>query len=135
MRIYFDENFSPHLVEGIRSFQNGRRSEAVSVLSVEEEFGRGCPDEEWIPGIAAKHGVVITQDTNVHRTRAQWDLCRANKIGMFFIKPPKNKAAWGYWPIIQLTVRLWPEIKRAAEELRRPFGMQIDGRTGKMSRL
>ena len=71
----------------------------------------------------------------MHRTRAQWELCRANKIGMFFLKPPKNKAAWGYWPIIQLTVRLWPEIKQVADELRRPFGMQIDGRTGKMMRL
>jgi hypothetical protein len=87
------------------------------------------------PGIAAKHGVVITQDMNVHRTRAQWELCRANKIGMFFFKPPKNKAAWGYWPIVQLTVRLWPEIKRNTTELRRPFGVNIDGRPGKFKRM
>lgn len=27
MRIYFDENFSPHLVEGLRRIQEGRRSD------------------------------------------------------------------------------------------------------------
>lgn len=74
MRIYFDENFSPSLVGGIREFQNGRKSEDIEVYSVEAEFGRGAPDEVWIPGIARRHGVAITQDLNIHRTRAQWEL-------------------------------------------------------------
>jgi hypothetical protein len=42
--------------------------------------------------VASKHGVVLTQDLNIHRTRAQWDLCRMNKIGVFFFKPPR--AGW-----------------------------------------
>jgi hypothetical protein len=93
MRIYFDENFSPALIAGISAFQAGRRNEDVAVCSIQEEFGRGAKDEEWIPGIAKRHGVAITQDLNINRTRAQWEICRANKIGIFFIKPPK-KEGW-----------------------------------------
>src|SRR4051812_18165051 len=115
MRFYFDENFSPHLVGGMRIFQEGRRSEGVSVSSIREEFGQGAKDESWIPGIAIRHGVAITQDLNIHRTLAQWELCRSNKIGIFFIKPPK-KEGWTYWDIIQLVVKLWPDFVHAGRE-------------------
>ncbi len=134
MRIYFDENFSPHLVEGIRQIQDGRKSEGVSVCSVKEEFGAGADDEVWIPSVASRHGVVITQDVNIHRTRAQWELCQANKIGVFFFKSPK-KAGWSYWQIVQLVVRHWPEIKRLSEQSRRPFGYVVETHRNKLRRL
>jgi PIN like domain len=134
MRIYFDENFSPSLVAGMREFQNGRRSEDVAVCSVEEEFGRGATDEVWIPGVALRHGVAITQDLNIHRTRAQWELCRTNKVGVFFFKPPRKKA-WSYWDIAQLVVRHWPEIKKLAADKKRPFGFVVEMTRAKFSSL
>lgn len=124
MRIYFDENFSPALITGLKRIQEGRRSEDIDVCSVKDEFCQGCPDEEWIPKIAKRHGVVITQDLNINRTRAQWQLCRNNKIGIFFIKPPKK--GWSYWDIVRLIVRWWPEISGLAKETRRPFGFYIE---------
>ncbi len=134
MRIYFDENFSPHLVEGIRQLQDGRKSEGGSVCSLKEEFGAGAADEVWIPSVASRHGVAITQDVNIHRTRAQWELCQANKIGVFFFKTPK-KQGWSYWQIVQLVIRQWPEIKRLTEESRRPFGYVIEMHRNKIRRL
>jgi hypothetical protein len=41
MRIYFDENFSPHLVAGIRAIHDGRRSEDVTVASWRMNFAAG----------------------------------------------------------------------------------------------
>ena len=61
------------------------------VASVKDEFGRGAVDEVWIPGVASQHGVALTQDLNIHRVRAQWELCKANKIGIFFFKPPRKE--------------------------------------------
>src|SRR5687768_7752697 len=90
MRVYFDENFSPHFVSGIRTIQEGRKSDDIVVCSVAEEFGKGAKDEDWIPGVAARHGVILTQDTNIHRTKALWQLCCSNKIGIIFLKPPKK---------------------------------------------
>jgi hypothetical protein len=126
MRIYFDENFSPNLVLGMRAFQDGRKSEDIVVCSVADEFGTGSPDEHWIPSIAQRHGVALTQDLNIHRSRAQWSLCEANKIGVFFFKPPAKTKAWSYWDVVQLVVRHWPEIKRLSVETERPFGFVID---------
>lgn len=133
MRIYFDENFSPALVDGLRRIQDGRKADDIAVCSIIEEFGRGAPDETWIPGIASRHGVVITQDTNIHRTRAQWMLCQTNKIGVFFVKPPKK--GWGYWDIVRLVVRWWPDISRLAKDTNRPFGFCIEHDSAKIKSL
>ena len=134
MRIYFDENFSPALVAGLKAFQEGRPSEGVTVCSVIEEFDRGAVDEIWIPGIASRHGIAITQDLNINRTRAQWELCRSNKIGIIFIKPPK-KDGWGYWPIIQFIVKLWPELKTQAAQAPKPFGFMVEFNSSKFHPL
>ena len=132
MRIYFDENFSPSLVAGMQKIQDGRKSEAFTVHSVKDEFGKGAADEKWIPGIASEHGCVITQDLNINRTRAQWDLCRQNKIGIFFFKPPKS--GWNYWTIVELIVVSWSRIKTIAKDELRPFGYVIDAR-GKFTKM
>jgi len=124
MRVYFDENFSHYLVEGLAHIQQGRGSDGIDVCSVVGEFGKGTPDNTWIPGIAARHGVVLTQDTNIHRTNAQWELCQASKVGVFFLVPPKK--GWSYWTIVQLVVRWWPEICRMSKSNDRPFACRID---------
>lgn len=124
MRVYFDENFSPALIEGLHRIQAGRPSEDVVVCSLKEEFGQGTPDEEWIPAVARRHGVVITQDTNIHRTRAQWSLCQTNKVGVIFVRPPKK--GWSYWDIVKLIIRWWPEITALARTTDRPFGFYLE---------
>lgn len=134
MRIYFDENFAPHLVAGMRSFQDGRKSEGITVSSIAEEFERGAEDELWIPAVASRHGVALTQDLNIHRARAQWELCLQNKIGVFFFRPSKQ-CGWNYWQIVQLVVRLWPELMRAAKETKKPFGFVIDANKPKLKSL
>ena len=136
MKIYFDENFSRHLVAGMKAFQEGRRSEGVDVSWNPDEFGRGCPDEDWIPVVAQRHGVIVTQDTNIHRTKAQAELCRQNKVGIIFLKPPKKQDSgnWGYWPIIELIIRNWAEIKETAKEPR-PFAYVIEPGKSKWTKL
>jgi hypothetical protein len=133
MRVYFDENFSPHLIKAFATLQDGRPREDVQVLSVSEEFGKGCADEAWIPAIAQQHGVVVTQDRNINRTRAQWALCQANKIGIFFLEPPKS--GWDYWTIVVLTLKWWPQIKDTAKNIKRPFGRVIQVHRLKWSEL
>lgn len=134
MKIYFDENFSPHLAEGMKAFQSGRRAEDTDVVWIPDEFERGCPDETWIPAIAQKHGVVITQDQNIHRVRAQAALCRQNKIGIIFLKRPK-KEGLGYWTMIETIVKHWSAIKVAARETERPFAFILDPAKAKLERI
>lgn len=133
MRIYFDENFSPHFVEGLSKIQSARRKDGIEVHSIINEFGRGTDDETWIPGVAQKHGVVITQDLNINRLRAQWRLCRENKVGVFFLKPPKK--GWSYWDIVLYVVSLWPKISEIAHETDKPFGCVLEYPNKKIKRL
>ena len=97
-------------------------------------MARGTADEIWIPAIAKRHGIVITQDLNVHRTRAQWELCQTHEIGVFFFKPPKTRT-WNYWEILRTMVRLWAELKELAAKTQRPYGFSVDVRRGKFLRI
>jgi PIN like domain len=132
MRIYFDENFSHRIASGMREFQMAKPSEGISVIWTPDEFGKGAKDEEWIPLVASKHGIVLTQDLKIHRTQAQWELCSKNKIGVFFFKPPK--AGWNHWIIVREVVNRWEEIKQMATQ-KRPFGYVIEHRKTKLKAL
>lgn len=133
MRIYFDENFSPHFVEGLSTIQSARRKDGIEVYSIVREFGRGTADEEWIPAVAQKHGVVVTQDLNINRLKAQWQLCRDNKVGLFFLKPPKK--GWSYWDIVLYVVSLWPRITETAHRDQKPFGYILEYPKKKLTKL
>lgn len=134
MKIFFDENFSPYLAKGFSAFQEGRRHEGIEVLHVVGEFGTGTPDEEWLPAVARKQGVAITQDFNIHRTRQLAQLCKEYKVGMFFFRPPK-KTKYGYWQLISWVMKFWEPIKEHAKNEPRPFVYAITPRRGKPEKL
>lgn len=133
MKIYFDENFSPRLVEGLQAFQRGKPNEGIEVLSIAKAFKPGTADEDWIPKVAQQHGIVITQDLNIHRRRHQWELCQHYKIGIIFFQPPKK--GWDYWSIIQLVVKLWHEITKQSLKQPRPFASEVKATTGRLKPL
>jgi len=108
------------------------------VRGIEDErddavHGRGAADEEWIPKIASKRGVILTQDVEIHRTKAQWELCQQNKIGVFFFKAPRK--GWTHWMIVREVVNRWEEICRSSATTTRPFGWVIEPSRAKMRRL
>ena len=117
MKIYFDENFSPHFINGLKQIQAARENEGIEVLSIKEEFGAATPDEKWIPEIAQQQGIVVTQDTNIRRLKSQRSLVKDYSLGLFFIQPAKK--GWDYWKIVLLVVKLWPELKELSKKKRR----------------
>jgi hypothetical protein len=131
MRLYFDENFSQHLANGFKAFQQGRLAEDIEVYHLTEEFPRGTKDEIWLPGIAQRHGCILTQDVNIHRTQLLWELCTDNKIGVFFFRPPKKKK-YDYWGWATKVFAMWPYIKNAAKDTPRPFAFYIEDSKSKL---
>lgn len=134
MKIYFDENFPPALALGFAAFQSSRVSETVEVLHIATEFGKGTDDEEWIPKVAQQHGVAITIDKDIHRTKSQWALCQRHKIGIFFLRPPKKKN-YTYWELISEILKHWRDIKEHSKNDTRPFGYEMRPRSAKPIRL
>jgi len=133
MKIYFDENFSPHFIRGLTLIQEGRPNEGIEIKSIKEEFGRGTSDEIWIPKVAQQHGIAITQDTNIERLNHQWALCEHYKLGWIFVQPPKK--CWGYWIVVQLMVKHWTKIQAIALKAKKPFGYKMVATKPKLEKL
>ena len=90
MKIYFDENFSPTLVEALRILHRGAGEDHIEIYHIAKEFGRGSKDEDWIPKIGTQRGIVISQDKNIYYRVPQLDTLKKYNIGFFFYKYPKN---------------------------------------------
>ncbi|MEE9194067.1 MAG: hypothetical protein V3U21_05975 [Thermodesulfobacteriota bacterium] len=134
MKIFFDENFSPKLSSGLQKLQDGIYDEDIEVLSIKEKFFRGIPDEEWIPKIAQMHGTVITQDLNIHRTKLQYSLCKKNKIGIIFFKPPRESKI-NYWEWVVWVIKRWSNVKDCINSSSRPFAYRFTPRKAKPEKL
>jgi hypothetical protein len=134
MRLYFDENFAPAIAHGFREFEKGRPSEGVDVFHLTDEFKRGTKDEIWLPQVASRHGCILTQDINIHRSGILWQLCQDNKIGIFFFNQAR-KHKFDYWGWTRKVFANWSEIKRIAKSEQRPFGYTIGSNNDKLRRL
>jgi len=100
------------------------KMKGVDVYSNREHFGKGTADEEFIPKIAQQHGILITLDYHIHRIEKQAALCRENKIGVFFFRPPKKQPLM-YWDIIRWCVNQWGNIISLGKTAQRPFSYEI----------
>lgn len=121
--IYIDENFAPQLAESldlIQSHLNLKEKHQFKVMSIQERFGRGVQDEEWIPEAGKENAIVITQDLRIQTTRHQRDLYKKYGLGVFFIKAPSKKG-FSFWEMTMQLIKRWPEIKKLASSTKKPF--------------
>lgn len=133
MKFYFDENIPPNIAKALAILQNPRRDENIMVFTIRGEFGEGLPDEEWIPKVAALNGIVITQDTNIHRVQHQRELYRQHGVGIVFFKPPKN--GYKYWEMVKFIINKWDIIKKDVKKLNKPFALVVSPRSTKPEKL
>jgi hypothetical protein len=130
---YIDENMPPLLAKGFNLLQQPENyrlnlKTPIEVRSIKEDFGVGAKDEDWIPLAGEKGACVITQDYNIKRIRHQRELCEKYGLGMFYFRPPSNNG-FGYWDMLSLMVKHWPEITKKASRGSRPFSYKILARS------
>lgn len=133
MKFYVDENITPNIAEALAILQNPRVSEDIEVFTIKNEFGKGTPDEVWIPEVAAADGIVITQDLNIHRVRQQRELYRQHGLGVVFFKPPKK--GYQYWDLVEFYIKRWKVVKEEVKKLNKPFALVVTPRAAKPDRL
>lgn len=129
--IYLDENLSEYVADAL-NFLNKGYFRDVQVQSTKTVFGKGVPDEDIIPAIGKNKGILITKDTNIHRTRMQYQLCEIYGLGVFFLKPSKGMDK--HWEIVKMLIENWEEIIRVITKEKLPFGYEITKR-GKLRKL
>jgi len=96
MTFYFDENLPPKLAEALELLQEDDPNNQADVKSIIERFGRGAPDEEWIPILGKEKATVITHDYQIHRRSDQRELYKKHGLGLVIIRPP-SKTGLLYW--------------------------------------
>ncbi|CAG5073132.1 hypothetical protein DYBT9623_04636 [Dyadobacter sp. CECT 9623] len=126
IKIYIDENISPHIATGLNTLQSPL-NDGFEVLSLESAFGRGVPDEEWLPKIGQQNAMIITQDLNIHRNRRQRELLEKYGVGVFFLTPP-SKSGYEYWEMVEQIVKRWRDIKKLSKQ-KRPFAFRCTSRS------
>jgi hypothetical protein len=133
MRLYVDENITPNIAQALAILQNPRVQENIEVFTIRDEFGPGTPDEVWIPKVATKDGIVITQDLNIHRVRQQRELYRQHGLGVVFFKPPKK--GYQYWDLVEFYIKRWKVVKEEVKKLNKPFALVVTPKSAKPDRL
>ncbi len=126
MKIYFDENLSPYLAQGIHNLEKPN-NQGIEVLSIKDKFGRGAKDEDWLPEIGKEGGIIITEDFNIFKRPNQKTLINEFGIGVFFLKY-KNKKGHLYWETVLLLIKHWQEITKISLNTTKPFAFEITER-------
>ncbi|MDZ7767201.1 MAG: hypothetical protein U5K00_22775 [Melioribacteraceae bacterium] len=98
-----DENITPNIAQALAILQNPRVNEQIEVFTIRDEFGKGTPDEEWIPKVAAEDGIVITQDQTFTESASKERLYKQYGLGVVFFKPPKK--GYQYWDLVEFYIR------------------------------
>ncbi len=122
-QIYIDENMPSQLANGLNELQrpqNRKDGFEIEVLSIKDVFGQGAKDEDWIPQLGMKQGIVITQDFNIQQTKLQRELYLESGIGIFFFRTPSKKG-FLYWDFVKKLISEWENIKKIIVKEQVPF--------------
>ena len=137
IKVYIDANFPHQLAKGLNVLQeplNLKEGISIKILSVDEAFGEGVKDEDWIPRAGKEDGIIITQDLHIQTTRHQRDLYQKHGLGMFFFKPP-SKNGYPYWEMVRQVINRWDEMKKLIRKNKQPFAFRCTSRSSNFSKL
>jgi hypothetical protein len=126
MLILIDENLPPQLADGLNILQqplNMKNKTNHQVLSIKNEYGEGCKDEEWIPDAGTRGAVVITKDYRIQTNRHQRDLFHRYGLGMIFFNIPKGGLP--YWTITTHIISRWEQMLHKIDKDQLPFAYRF----------
>lgn len=128
MKFHFDENIPDRVISALSYLCIDHE-----IISTKIEFGQGTADEDFLPKIGKIGGILITQDFNMNRIKHQRELLISEKIGVFFIRPPK-KSNFSFLDLARLVLKHWEDIEKIVSKRRPPFAYTITP-VGKMKSL
>lgn len=127
MLIYFDENLSQHLADGMHHLSQGHLK-GVQIISSKVDPGKGTPDEDLLPYLAKKKAILITKDININRDRMVAQECKKLGLGMFFLKFPQQEGK--YWDIVRATIKHWEAIVEIINTKQAPYAYEVTPKGG-----
>lgn len=107
MKIKFDENISPHIVQAIRCLETDR---AIKIESVLEDYGAGTSDPDWMFKFRDEGGVgMISGDHRILQDPV--NLVAYTESGLISLWPDTGWQTLKRYGQAALLARWWPCIK------------------------
>jgi hypothetical protein len=126
IRILFDENYSPHLIEGLSILEkaNYRSQFPEEVMDIRKVAKKqGAADDEVIE-IAGNIGAIIfTQDTDFKKLKHKAPLYRKFNTGVVFFHSSGNKII--FWDTVINIIKYWEHLKEQITNSIPPFVLKV----------
>jgi hypothetical protein len=128
LKVFLDNNLSPHLAHGLAALLE---PEGDQVVHLSDKFPRNTADRVWIETLGNEGGwVVISADRRIGRNPLEREAWRRSRLLVFFLA-----SQWGKSPSIEIAWRLlrsWPRIREAATMFEPPATFEVPFSSGKL---
>ncbi|WP_181702723.1 hypothetical protein [Chthonobacter albigriseus] len=112
MKIKFDENISPKIVEAIRNLET---DSSIEISTVREDYGQGIEDPDWIFRFKSEGGTaMISGDHNILQDPV--NLKSYTESGLISFWPPRGFPELKKFGQAALLIRWWTVIKEKARQ-------------------
>src|SRR5690606_16313622 len=110
MRFLFDANMPLRLAKGLELLdQENLRIVTVEIMHADEECGLGATDADIIQRAAQIKAVIVSEDDDFKRIKANKQLIEKLNIGYVLYKPPKKRGI-RYWEKTVAFILSWEKL-------------------------
>lgn len=121
MTVYIDENISPYLPRALDALEV-RERDRITVLSLQDTFGKGIQDSDLIPELGKQNAVWITRDKKILQKSIELNLILKYDVGVIILRPGKSAK---HWDMVLIVINAWLEIREIVNHEKRPFAYRL----------
>jgi len=128
MKVFFDENMSPHIARAMNHLCFWEDIEVLITKEISEigTFGKPQTDEEIAKYVAEQRGFIITRDGDFKQQRLIAGLVKKHgyEIGVFLVPDLVH------WDQVKLIANRWGDMMTAMRTIDKPFWCKVTPRGG-----
>jgi hypothetical protein len=126
IRILFDENYSPHLIEGLSILEkaNYRSLFPANVMDIRVIANKqGATDDEVIEIAGNLGAIIFTQDTDFKKLKHKAPLYKKHNTGVVFFHSAGSKII--FWDTVVNIIKHWEHLKELIANSTPPFVFKV----------
>jgi predicted nuclease of predicted toxin-antitoxin system len=134
MHFLFDAQMPLRLAKGLPLIDKDNLKEIKIQISHADELdglGQGATDYQVIQKAYELDAIIVSEDDDFKRIKANKELIIKLKVGYVLYKPPKHGSR--YWEKALGIIQAWERLKEMINSIEKPFILKID-KDGKIHR-
>lgn len=126
MRFLFDAQMPLRLAKGLEMLDKDNLANIqTEILHADDVCGQGATDDEVINKAAEVGAIIVSEDDDFKRIKANKKLIQNLNVGYVLYKPPK-KTGIRYWEKTVAFILAWEKLKEKILSIDTPFVLKID---------